>query len=149
MAGEVQRVYGTLVTLEANGASIGNNAIGQADDAAANMASAGGLADTFDAEFALTVPYSAAPTAGTSISLILRPLNFDGTSDAPVPTAAYLNEFFGSFLPLASATTQTLRCFATDVPREFEAYLFNNATGIAIPAGWALRFRPVTYQPVP
>lgn len=149
MPGEAQRVYGTLVTLEANGAAIANNAVGQADDAAANMANAGGLVDTFDAEFALTVSYAAAPTAGSTVSLILRPLNYDGTADSPVPTAAYLNEFFGSFPVLAVTGAQTVRCFATDVPREFEAYLFNNNTGQSIPAGWALRVRPVTYRPAP
>jgi hypothetical protein len=142
MAGEAQRVYGTQITLEANGASIANNAIGQADDVSDDTP-----ADSFDGEFALTVNYSVAPTAGTSISLILRPLDIDGTTDAPAPTATYLNEFFGSFLPNAATGSQTLRCFATDVPREFAAYLYNNATGQTIPAAWVLKFTPVTYKP--
>jgi hypothetical protein len=146
MAGEAQRVYGTQITLEANGASIANNAIGQADDANVDL-SDDTPADSFDGEFALTVNYSVAPTAGTSISLILRPLDIDGTTDAPAPTATYLNEFFGSFLPNAATGSQTLRCFATDVPREFAAYLYNNATGQTIPAAWTLKFTPVTYKP--
>jgi hypothetical protein len=148
VAGEAQRVYGTQITLEANGASIGNNAIAQANDANVDL-SDDTPADSFDGEFALTVNYPVAPTAGSSISLILRPLNIDGTADAPVPTATYLNEMFGTFLPNAATGAQTLRCFATHLPREFEAYLFNNGTGQTIPAGWTLRFRPVTYQPAP
>lgn len=146
MANETQRVYGTQVTLEANGSSIANNAIGQADDANVDL-SDDSPADSFDGEFALTVNYSSAPTAGTSISLILRPLDIDGTTDAPAPTASYLVELFGSFVPIASTGAQTLRCFATDIPREFAAYIFNNGTGQSIPSGWVLKFTPVTYRP--
>lgn len=145
MAGETQRVYGTTVTLEASGAAISNNAIGQADDADVDL-SDDTPADYLDGEFALTVTYSSAPTAGTTISLILRPLNIDGTSDTPAPSATYLNEFFGSFMPVATTGSQTLRCFASDVPRMFAAYIFNNATGQTIQSGWSLKFTPVTYS---
>jgi hypothetical protein len=145
MAGEAQRVYGTQITMQSAGTTVGNNAISAAAATLIDL-SDDTPADSFDGEFALTVNYTTGPTPGTSISLILRPLDIDGTTDAPVATATYLNEFFGSFLPRDVTGSQTLRCFATDIPRRFEGYIYNNGTGQSTGA-WTLKFTPVTYKP--
>jgi hypothetical protein len=146
VANEIQRVYGTTVTLEASGASISNNAIAQADDANIDL-SDDTPADYFDGDFALTCAFGGTPTAGTSVSLILRPLDIDGTTDAPAPTATYLHHFYGSFLHNGGSSSQTLLCMAERVPRRFSAYLYNNATGQTLSSGWVLKFTPVSYRP--
>lgn len=147
MAGELQRVFGSTVTLEASGAAISNNAIGEADDATIDL-SDDTPADYFDGLFTLTCAFGAAPTAGTSISLILRPLDIDGTTDAPAPTVspAFLHPMYGSFLHNGTSGTQTLLCMVERVPRKFSAYLYNNLTGQTLSLGWVLKFTPVSYK---
>jgi hypothetical protein len=145
MAGEMQRVYGSSVTLEANGASIATGAIGEANDANYDL-SDDTPADYPDAEFVLTCAFGGTPTAGTAISLIIRPLDIDGTTDAPAPTATYLHEFFGSFVHNGASSSQTLRCHARDIPRAGTAYLFNSGTGQTLSAGWVLKVRPISYK---
>src|SRR5687768_10551796 len=105
MAGEPKRVFATALTLEANGASIANNAIGQADDDNVLAADHG---DYPHAQFVATVSYSVAPTAGTGIDLVLRPLNISGTTDAPAPTATYRRHTVGTFWVNAATGAQTL-----------------------------------------
>lgn len=145
MANEIQRVYGSDVTLEASGASIANNAIAQANDADYDL-SDDTPADYVDGEFVLTCAFGGTPTANTSVALIIRPMNIDGTTDAPAPTATYLVEFAGSFFVTGSAS-QTLRCYAPNIPRVGQAYLYNNGTGQTLSSGWVLKMRPVSYRP--
>lgn len=145
MANEIQRVYGTTVTLEASGASIANNAIGEADNATIDL-SDDTPADYFDGEFVLTCAFGGTPTAGTSVSLILRPLDIDGTTDAPAPTATYLHHFYGSFPHNGGSASQTLLCMAERLPRKFSAYLYNNGTGQTLSTGWVLKFTPTSFK---
>lgn len=144
MATEVRRVYGTQKTLQTSGTTVASGALSAA--AAAVYAQADTL-DFPDAVFALTIAPGAAVTAGSSIDLVLRPLDIDGTTDAPVPTASYLNHFVGSFRPTGSGS-QTLYLEVRDVPRAAEAYILNNATGQATGA-WTLKMTPLSYQPTP
>jgi hypothetical protein len=85
MANETIIKLGTPKTLEANGASIVNNAIAQADDASYSISADG--ADYPDAKFVLAVTFGTAPTEGTIVALLARPLNIDGTNDSEVPEA--------------------------------------------------------------
>lgn len=140
MANEIINAYGTQKTLEANGASISNNAIGQANDADYSNSDTN---DFPDAIIAFSGAYSVAPTAGKSIDIIIRPLNFDSTNDAPSPSATYLQHKFGEFVPDASTSTQYLWCRVKDIPREGQVWLYNNATGQTISAGWTLKLTPV------
>ena len=143
MAGEIKRVYGTQKTLQSAGSTVASGSISAA---ASSTYATADSADYPDAVFALTIAPASAVTANTSIDLVLRPLNFDGTSDASVPTATYLHHYFGSFRPTSSGS-QTLYLEARDVPKEFEAYIYNNATGQAT-GSWTLKVTPASYVPI-
>lgn len=144
MANELKRVYGTEKTLEANGASIASNAIGQANDA--DWSSSDTL-DFPDAVFCLMIDTTGAMTVGTTLDLIIRPMNIDGTNDAEAPSATYLHHFAGSFRPTASTAAQYLYVEAKDVPKEGQAWIYNNATGQSVPAGWTLKMKPMSRAP--
>ena len=145
MAGEMTVVRGTTKTLEANGASIANNAVGQADDANYDIGSDG--ASYPDAEFVLACAFATAPTEGTVIALYARPLDVDGTNDTEAPEAARPTRFITSFVANNVTTTQYMTELARDVPKLASYYLHNNATGQTISAGWTLKVTPRTYKP--
>lgn len=144
MANEIRRLYGTQKTLESSGASIASAAIGQATTGYSST----DTLDYPDAVFALTCAFGGAPTAGTTISLVIAPQNIDGTSDAAAPTASYVHHFFGSFAHNGAAASQTLYCEVQNVPKEGIVWLFNNATGQTLSSGWVLKMTPLSYQPI-
>jgi hypothetical protein len=149
MANETTVVEGTPKTLEANGASISNNNVGHADDATYSVAADGGGYP--DAVFVLGVTFGTAPTENTTIVLLARPLNVLGTADCEAPengATTYKGRFIGSFV-LNNVTTLQYPApiLAQDVPAEAEYYLWNNATGQTISAGWTLTVTPRTYAP--
>lgn len=137
--------YGTAKTLvNANGASIANNAI----SAAAGTMDSTEQKDYQGVDFALTCAFGTNPTAGSTIAVILRALNIDGTTDAPAPTASYLVKFAGNFDVIVNTSTNTLLCRVWALPcREYEVYLYNNATGQSVSANWTLKATPFTYRP--
>jgi hypothetical protein len=143
MAGEVIRTFGTVRTLEANGASIANNAIAQADDASYSTATHG--ANFPDAEFVLGFTFATAPTEGTTLALVARLLNIDGTDDAQVPEATRADRFIGSFIVNNVTTLQDAALFAYNVPREADYYILNSGTGQTVSAGWILKVTPMTF----
>lgn len=147
MANETIVVRGTPKTLEANGAAIANNAIGQADDATYDTTSDG--ASFPHVEFALTLTYAVAPVENSVIEIIARAMDIDGTNDAPVPTATYRTRRVGFLTVKAVTTSQTLICLCKDVPKLAEYHLFNNATGQSMPAGWVGKVTPLSYKPAP
>lgn len=148
MAGEMTVVLGTPKTLEASGASITNNSVVQADDADYDRTTDGGGYP--DAEFVAALTFGTAPTEGTVVALYARPLDIDGTNDAPVPEAARPTMFIGSFVVDNVTTAQYLGpLLARDVPLKASYYLHNNATGQTISSGWTLKVTPRTYKPAP
>lgn len=137
--------YGTTKTLtNANGAAISNNAI---------SASAGSMATADQADYphvdlALTCAFGTNPTAGTTIDVILRPLDIDGTTDAVTPTAAYLHHYAGNFRVIANTSTNTYACRIFELPaRQYEVFLYNNGTGQSVSANWTLKATPFTERP--
>jgi hypothetical protein len=148
MAGEMQVVRGTPKTLEASGGSITNNSVVQADDANYDRTADGG--DYPDAEFVVSLTFGTAPTEGSVVALYARPLDIDGTNDAPVPEAARPTMFIGSFVVDNVTSAQYLGpLLARDVPLLASYYLHNNATGQTISSGWTLKVTPRTYKPAP
>ncbi len=137
--------YGTTKTLvNASGASISNNAI----SASAGTMDSTEQDDYLGVDLALTCAFGTNPTAGTTIDVILRPLNIDGTTDAVTPTASYLHHYVGSFRVIANTSTNTYHLRVLDLPsREYDVYLYNNATGQSISANWTLKATPVTLRP--
>lgn len=143
MANEIIRSFGTQKTLEANGGTIANNAITQANDASYSTSADG--TNYPDAEFVASFAFSVAPTEGTVLALIARTLNIDGTNDAEVPEAARADRYVGQFVVNNVTTTQYAACFARNVPREADYYLLNSGTGQTVSAGWTLKVTPMTF----
>src|SRR5687768_5658683 len=126
MANEAIYAWGTQKTLEANGASISNGAIAQANDASYAVVADG--ASYPDAEFALKIQFSTVTSIENKvIGLYARPLNIDGTNDAPAPTTTYMERYIGSFTLQAgtASTDQYLTLTAENLPKEGDYYLIN------------------------
>lgn len=145
MANELILVIGTPKTLEANGASIANVAIGQADDATYGIVADGSYYP--HAKFVLSCAFSVAPTEGTTIVLCARPLNIDSTNDSEAPEATRLGTPLGLFTVNNVTTTQYIECCVEHVPWEAEYYLYNSGTGQTMSAGWTLKVTPYTFKP--
>lgn len=144
MAGEMIVVLGTQKTLEANGASIANNALAQADDASYGIVADGSSYP--HARFVLAATFATAPTEGSVIALYARPLNIDGTADADAPEATRQVRFVGSFVVNNVTTTQYLEVDAHNVPWEAD-YHPHNVTGQTLSAGWTLKVTPYSFKP--
>ena len=145
MSGETIVKLGTQKTLEANGASIANNTLAQADDASYDIVADGAYYP--DTDFVLTATFGTAPTEGTVIALYARPLDVDGTADTEVPETTRPTVFVGSFVVNNVTTAQTMTLRAFDVPTKADYYIHNNGTGQTISAGWVLKVTPRTVAP--
>ncbi len=142
MSGETILKTGTPKTLEANGASIANNTLAQADDASYSVASDGAYYP--DAKFVLAATFATAPTEGTTLALYAQPLDIDGTNDADAPETTRPTVFIGTFSVNNVTTAQYIELLAQDVPWNASYYLHNNSTGQTVSAGWTLKVTPFT-----
>ena len=145
MSGETIVKFGTVKTLEANGAAIANNALAQADDASYDLVADGAYYP--DADFVLTGTFATAPTEGTVLALYARPLDVDGTADTEAPETTRPTVFIGSFVVNNVTTTQTMTLRAYDLPTKADYYVHNNGTGQTLSAGWTLKVTPRTVAP--
>lgn len=137
---------GTTKTLEANGASIANNAIAQADDALYDIDADGSSAP--DAEFILGITFGTAPTENTGVDLYAAEQDIDGTTDEQAPEAsAYRPRRICSFTVNNVTTLQTIKKFVQNVPTKAYYWLYNNGTGQTISSGWTLKVTPRTVGP--
>ena len=147
--GDPKVVIGTIKTLEANGASITNGSVVQADDASYDLAA--DAASWPDAEFMLTAIFGTGPTEGRCVNLYARPMDIDGTADAEVPEAARPTLYIGAFIVNNVTLAQTMHIqglIARDLPRLANYYLHNDA-GQTISAGWVLKVIPRNVVPTP
>lgn len=142
MSGETIIKIGTPKTLEANGASIANNTLAQADDAIYSVASDGAYYP--DAKFVLAATFGTGPTEGTTLALYAQPLDIDGTNDADAPETTRPTVFIGTFSVNNVTTAQYIELLAQDVPWNASYYLHNNGTGQTVSAGWTLKVTPFT-----
>lgn len=141
MAGEVIRDYAaSWVDLEASGASIANNAFGEANDNAYNMATDGG--NRLHLQFEIEFTFASAPTANTSLAIYAQDLDlFGGTDDARAPSANNLQRLVGSVVVENVTTAQRRRFDVFDAPTHAAYWVQNAATGQSVSAGWKLRAR--------
>lgn len=148
MANEAVLKIGTVKTLEANGASIANNTLAQADDVASPgydvVADGAGYPD---ARFVLTGTFATAPTEGAVLSLYARPIDVDGTADAEAPETTRPTVLVGNFVVNNVTTPQTMMLIALSIPWAADYYIHNNGTGQTLSAGWTLRVTPCTIGP--
>jgi hypothetical protein len=134
---------GTTKTLEANGASITNASVVQADDA--NYTLSSDANNWPDAEFVLVCAFvTTSLIEGKQINLYARPLDVQSTNDTEVPEAGRPTHRVGSFTVNGVTTTQYIvldGLFATDLPRS-AAYYLHNETGQTVSSGWSLYVTP-------
>ena len=145
MANELTKVNGTEKTLVSSGASVSNAAVSAAPAASYSIAADGGGFPFV--RFVLTTSFGAAPTVGKTIALLIRPLNIDGTADAPAPSTTYLQKYVGSFVVSADTSQSLALQVERPLPDEFDAYVYNVDTGQGMSAGWTLKATPYTYKP--
>jgi len=102
----------------------------------------------------LRCQWATLPTDGTVINIYARKLNIDSTNDSPVPDAANLDQFIGSFTADGTVSTATNTFLVTNwlalpnhkTSQEYDFYLENN-TGQTISSGWTLKLTPSTKGP--
>lgn len=146
MANEAIYTWGSQKTLEASGASFAHAAIVQANDASYAVVADGSSFP--DAEFVLKIQFATVTSIENKvIGLYARPLNIEGTNDAPAPTATYAEQYIGSFTLHAGtvSTDQYLVLIAEGLPKEADYYLLN-FSGQTASAGWTLKVTPRTYK---
>lgn len=145
MAGERILITGTPKTIEANGGSIANNALAQADDATYGIFVDGG--GYTDAKIAVSFTCAAAPTEGTVLAIYAQPLDIIGTGDAEVPEATRPTVYIGSVVVNNVTTQQYAEIIARDLPWLAAYYLHNSGTGQTVSAGWQMVITPCTDAP--
>jgi len=145
MSGETVEVWGTLKSIESNGASISNGSLIQVSGA---YDKAGADGNGFpDAQFVLTASFAVAPVENGLVSLYAREYPQDGSGlriDAPEATRP--GRFIGSFVVNDRAGSQIMVLMGIDLPPKADYYLHNVNTGQAISAGWKLTATPRSYK---
>lgn len=144
MANEIKKVYGTQKTVSTSIAAIANNAI----SAAVGTYSATDTLDYPDADFVLVVTFATAPTEGSTIDLLVRPMDVQGANGTVTPEATYQPHRIGTFVVDNVTAAQYLFCSGFDLPKAGELYLYNNATGQSTSANASLYMTPRTLAPV-
>jgi hypothetical protein len=133
--------FGTSKVLEANGASITNNSIAQANDSNYGIVADG--ANYPNAKFVFSGAFATATgIENKTIGLYARPLNIKGVNDSEVPEAIRPTVRIGFFVLNDVTTTQYIELMAYDVPWEAEYYIHNNGIGQTLSAGWTLDVVP-------
>ena len=146
MTGEVTVVFGTAKTLQAagTGAAIANNTVSAAATNPYNVTTDG--LGFMEADLEMSIIFATAPAAGSMIDVYAQELLVDGTNNAQVPTATYLQKYVGTFPLNAVTTTQYLKMRGYQVPNNAKYYLYNNGTGQSSGV-WGLIITPRTYKP--
>jgi len=145
MSGETILKFGTPKALEANGSSIANNALAQADDASYGVVADG--AHYPHAKFVFSGAFATAPTENTVLGLYARPLNIKSTNDSDAPETTRPTVMIGAFVVNNVTTMQYIELLAEDVPWEADYYIHNYGTGQTLSAGWTLDVTPYTTAP--
>jgi len=146
MSGENIDVYLPQIALETSGAAFASGAMSLKATSAYDRS-----ANSFypDGVFALVCQFATAPTENSVITLAARPLLVDGVNSAEVPEPTRLTRQIGNFTVNNVTTLQAIELIAYDLPINAEYYLFNNATGQSVPAGWKLYIKPRTIKAAP
>lgn len=138
--------FGTQDTLGTSSAAVADAAFSIAGDLSTWVNDD----DALVANVVLSVNYSVAPDANSSVALFLRPLDIQSTNDQEIPDANYQHSFVGSF-PVNDVTTAQYSSIPISLPntktsQNYEFYIQNN-TGQSIPAGWDIYVTPKAIGP--
>lgn len=143
MSGETINVYLPQITLESNGVAFASGAMSLKATNAYDLTANGYYPDGI---FALVCQFTSAPVENSVVTLCARPLLVDGTNNTLVPETTRPTRQIGNFVVDNSTVLQAMELIAYDLPINAEYYLFNNATGQAVPAGWKLYIKPRTVK---
>lgn len=147
MANELIYTTGSQLTLQSSGASATSSAFPStsASIAASAMSAYTGL------DLVLTASMSGAVSSASNyFACYARPMDIDGTNDAPIPSAAYRGGFVGTFVMASSSAAGQQTMFLPDVPVSWAALEFylENLTNSSVAAGWTLKATPKTVKPL-
>jgi hypothetical protein len=135
---------GTAQTIEANGASIANSAVGAADDLEYDTVTHG--EGSPDVEMVLSCAFGTAPTEGAQVTVAARPLDVISTNDTEASEATRLTMVVGAFTLNNVTTTQYIFSRAYGLPKK-ASYSLLNGGGQTMSAGWVLTFVPIAMTP--
>lgn len=134
----------------------GTSAVADGAFSASGDVVSGGWTNDDDAPWiaaVLTLDAASAPAAGKTVDLFARPMNIDGTGDAPQTDTNYVGSLIGAFLIDVDAASHSVALIGGFAPlpnhytsQVFEFYIRNN-TGVSIDAGWTLKITPITDGP--
>lgn len=142
----VTRVYSPTGwrVLEANGASIANNAFAQADDNDFALTTHG--SDYPHLEFELVWQHATAPTANSVLQLFAQDRAVgSGAQDARPPSANNLQTLLATVRVDAVTTAQSKRFDVLKAPTNAAYWLYANGVTNAVSAGWTLRARAFSF----
>lgn len=146
MANETILTTLSTVSIATSGASAASNAIVSAGTLATSSHS--GYTGC-DLVFTGTMAASVA-SASNYFSVYARPLNVDGTADAPSPGTSFTGGFVGVLQIAGSGASGAQTAVLQDVANGwFDVEFFiENKTNASLNAGWTLKATPKTYKPL-
>jgi hypothetical protein len=139
-----KKSYGATVNHVINGAQIASAGFSLASDIDNVFTNADGY---LYVDVALTLTKAAAGTAGLTVALYIRPLNFVSTNDQPEVDANFKADFVRAKVVDAVNTEQFLLFQRIWVGGYACEFYIENLTGQTINATWDLDIMPWTYVP--
>lgn len=150
MANELIYATGTQLTLQSSGASAASNVFITGTSSSGSIAASQMSAYT-GLDLVLTASMSSAVSSASNyFACYARPMNIDGTNDAPTPSAAYRGGLVGIFLLASNSIAGTQTSFLPDVPVSWadQEFYLENLTNSPVGAGWTLKATPKTVKPL-
>jgi hypothetical protein len=144
MSGEnILVAWPSLITIESGGLALASGVLSVAGASPYNIIDGGYYPD---AQFILTCNFATAPVDKSVLVLVAQELDIDGTLDTLPPTASRLDRTIGNFVVAGVTGSRSMSLVAYDIPPNAAYYIYNNATGQALAAGWTLKVRPRTIK---
>lgn len=147
MANEVIIATLSAITLTSSGASAASNAFATAGYSLAASAHSGYTG--CDLVFTGTLAASNASNSNY-FNVYLRPINIDGTADAPQPGSSFTGGFVGALQFSGTNASGGQTAILTDVPNSWADVEFwiENKTNASLNANWTLKAIPKTVKPL-
>lgn len=143
-ANALKKTYGTTVNHIINGAQLTNTSFSVAADIDNAFSNSDGY---LFCDVALTLTKAAAGSAGLTVALYMKPLNFVGTNDQPDPDANFKVDLVAVKVVDAVSTEQFLLIQGIYVGGYACEFYLENLTGQTINATWDLDIMPYTWVP--
>lgn len=138
--------YGTEDTLTTTGASTADGVVTQANSTVWPNDD-----DAPEVSFRGIFTFATAPADGTTIKVLARVMNINGTTDEAAPTATYQPHPVAAFSLLNTTSAQDIITGPVSLPTfsssdDYQFYIENNG-GQTLSVNWSLYVTPVTLGP--